>query len=198
MESDQPCDPIAELAAGALRAAEEVAWPLFEAAWGRLERFIRLRLLAGAISRDLLEDCGQNVLARVWLFRTRYRGEGEPEFWGWLRRICDNERRRIQLQNRRRTVPLPDETAAPRDPPLAVHDPAESNVSLSEEMAGLRECLEKLDDAHRLVIEIIYLEPALTERAAAEVLGCSAAHVHVLKTRGLRLLEACLRRKGVS
>jgi DNA-directed RNA polymerase specialized sigma24 family protein len=47
------------------------------------------------------------------------------------------------------------------------------------------------------VIELAYFDPALPERSIAELLDCSPSNVHKLKTEGLRLLRACLTRKGI-
>jgi RNA polymerase sigma factor (sigma-70 family) len=196
--ADDPQSAARALAEGTLRGVESEAWQHFVVAWPLIERFIRARLVAKRLSHRLLEDCGQNVFTRVWVFRKTYRGASEAEFWAWLRSICDNERRRTQSRERR--TPTPGERGAgTAGGPPALADPAElppAQVASREAFAVLRECLERLDAKHRKVIELVYFRPQLSERAAAEVLGWSASNVHKVKTEALRRLLRCLRRKG--
>ena len=167
--------------------------------WLTLERFVRTRLIGGGLQKRLLSDCGQEVFARVWRFRKGYRGTTEGEFWRWVRQICDNERRRIlgreaaraggptrmaDLQGRGEAVPAtPDETF--------------KQTTLNEQLSVLHECMRGLDASRRRVIDLAYLESALTERAIAELIGCSSSNAHKIKVEGLRLLAACLARHGI-
>ncbi len=189
-------EALARLAAGGLRAEPSEAWALLEVAWLPLERFVRARLLSRHLSPRSLEDCGQNVFTRVWQFRSSYRGASEPEFWRWLTQICDNERRRIgECEARRAMGPLPpDEETTPRDP---ADSDVVNGMHRREEIAAVRMCLHELDEKRRRVLELVYFEPALPERAIAELLDCSPANVHKLKMEGLRLIQACLGRKGI-
>lgn len=191
--------PIASLAAGLLRGEELEAWALFEAAWPILERFVRVRLVTGGLHKNLLADCGQEVFTRVWRFRTSYHGTTEGEFWSWLSRICDNERRRILgLKAGRATISLAEDCSEdPSRSSMTMLDEAVDAAVLNEELAGLRECLRGLDGRHRRVIELAYFDPILPERPIAELLDCSPSNVHKLKVESLRLLEACLARKGI-
>jgi RNA polymerase sigma factor (sigma-70 family) len=194
-----PTSSIASLAAGTLRGSERSAWKLFEAAWPMLERFVHVRLITRGLPEKLLADCGQEVFTRVWRFRTSYQGATEAEFWRWLRQICDNERRRIlRREAARETGSLsnldPVETGCA---PTRKQDDAISTTLLNEELVGLQECLHELESGRRRVIELAYFDPVLPERSIAELLGCSPSNVHRLKVEGLRLLQACLARKGI-
>lgn len=191
--------PIALLATGELRVEESHAWKLFEASWGVLERFVRVRLITCGLREKLLDDCGQEVFTRVWRFRTSYRGTTEAEFWCWLRQICDNERRRIlSREAARATGPLPElEQEDAGRARMASSENAFNTSVLNENLAGLRACLQHLETRHRQVIELAYFDPMLPERSIAELLGCSASNVHKLKVEGLRFLQACLVRKGL-
>ena len=187
-----------ELAEGALRGPAEAAWRTVERAWGPLERFVRARLLARGLPLGALSDCGQHIFTRVWTHRRQYRGGTEGEFWSWMRRICDNERLRwLEREARRRerfeSLVEPDQQTAPAgraaDPPLALLN--------EERTAALQDCLLRLNERQREVLELTYFDPELPERAIAELLDCSRAYVHKLKAAGLRNLRACLERKGV-
>lgn len=190
---------IVELATGRLRGEDSEAWELLGSAWATLERFVRVRLTGAGMPKQFLEDCGQNVFTRVWQFRKTYRGQTEGEFWRWVRQICDNERRRIMSREAKRTSqPLVPEDWAESGPgALTSPDDTAQTVLLDEEISALRDCLRHLDRTHRHVIRLAYFAPALTERAIAELLDCSPANVHKLKAAGLKLLQACLSRKGI-
>lgn len=194
-----PTASIASLASGELRGEEGAAWGQFEAAWPALERFVRVRLITAGLSGRLLEDCGQEVFRRVWTYRTGYQGTTEAEFWRWLRQICDNERRRILgREAARAAASLGD--GRPEDAsriPLTSPGDTVDTTMLNEELAGLRECLRDLESQRRQVIELAYFDPVLPERSIAELLGCSPSNVHKLKVEGLRLLQACLARRGI-
>ncbi|MCH8807735.1 MAG: sigma-70 family RNA polymerase sigma factor [Planctomycetes bacterium] len=194
-----PCSSISSSAVGMLCAEGPEVWELFESAWVAIERFVRVRLIMGGLRERFLEDCGQEVIARVWRFRTSYRGTSEAEFWRWLRKICDNERRRILGREATRAAALkregnPDDVECD----LPGGDETTAAAELNEELTALEECLRKLDDLCRRVIELAYFDPVLTERSIAELLDCSPSKVHTLKAEGLRLLQACLAHKGMS
>jgi RNA polymerase sigma factor (sigma-70 family) len=191
--------PIESLARGELRAEQNAAWKLFEAAWPTLERFVRVRLMVAGLPENLVADCGQEVFTRVWKFRTSYQGTTEAEFWRWLQQICDNERRRCLGRRAGRMVgSLADgDSEEGRHREATNPDRAAGTLALREELAALRDCLEELDSNRRQVIDLAYFDPALSERAIAAVLGCSPSNVHKLKMEGLRQLQACLARKGI-
>lgn len=199
MRDAAPDNPVQSLAAGALRAADDEAWTLIRVAWPTLERFVRVRLIYGGLQAEYWEDCGQEVFTRVWRFRKSYHGTSEPEFWRWMRQICDNERRRLlRREAPRRTEALPAAPDGDCDDRIQTEASEMVNAAaLSEELLALRDCLRDLDTRWRSVIELIYFEPGLSERAIAEIFDCSPSNVHRLKIEGLRHQAACLGRKGI-
>lgn len=196
-ESQDPPSSIGALAEGKLRGDDAEAWRLFGDVWLTLERFVRMSLLSRGLPKRFLSDCGQEVFARVWRFRKGYRGVSEGEFWRWIRQICDNERRRIMgREAARASVPLDGDNregcgGAPANP-----DETFERATLNEQLSVLHECMRGLDASRRRVIDLAYLESALTERAIAELIGCSSSSAHKLKVEGLRLLADCLARHG--
>jgi len=69
----------------------------------------------------------------------------------------------------------------------------------SDEAASVRDCLQKLwrhqpRAAEQLKALILKYFDELDDAAIAEQLGTTVANVHVLRSRGLKKLEACLRR----
>jgi RNA polymerase sigma factor (sigma-70 family) len=199
---ESPQDPnwaVVALAEGALRGPEPEARVCVTAAAAMLERFVRVRLINGRPPAQFLEDCGQNVLSRVWQFRKTYRGRSEGEFWRWLGQICDHERFRLWSRESRkpRPLPTPGEWAQcdPKGP--AAPDRTADAAALNEELGALRDCLKRLDASRRRVIELAYFAPVLPERAIAELLACSHANVHKLKAEALCVLRACLAKKGI-
>ena len=154
--------------------------------------------LRSAQKNILVGLCARSLRAGLEV-RKGYRGTTEGEFWRWIRQICDNERRRILgREAARASVPLcgadPEERggAAPATP-----DQTFEQATLNEQLCVLHECMRGLDAIRRRVIDLAYLESALTERAIAELIGCSSSNVHKLKLEGLRLLAACLARHGI-
>lgn len=197
--SDPPRTAVESLACGALRGPRDEAWRLFRVAWPLMERFVKARLVREKIAWNLLEDCGQNVFTRVWRYRCGYRGETEGQLWKWIRTIADNERKRMQGREAARPAHvslLGDGEDIARNPAAADDDSLRKTID-AEQAAALRDCLSQLDEKHRSVIELAYFPPALSERAAAEVLGWSASNIHKIKTDAQRKLLRCLRSKGI-
>lgn len=197
-ESPDPNWAVVALAGGALRGPEPAARACLTAAAVTLERFVRVRLISGRLRPQFLEDCGQNVLSRVWQFRKTYRGRSESEFWRWLGQICDHERVRLWGRESRQPGPLPTpDDVARRDPEGPASGGVADVAALDEELVALRDCLGGLNAVRRRVIELTYFRPVLSERAIAELLDCSHANVHKLKAEALRALRACLAKKGI-
>lgn len=195
--SQRPPNPIADLAAGALGGPDCVAWPAFERAWMSLERFVAIRLRRSGWPPDQIEDCGQNVFSRVWQYRRTFRGETEGQFWSWVLTICDNEVRRMAERGRGRPSMFPSSPELSSEGSEGREPNPDATAALEEELRRLRTCLSRLDEKQRMVIELTYFEPALTERAAAALLAISPSYVHKIKAKSLALLEDCLRQKGV-
>lgn len=193
-----PQASVLALAAGRLRAEPQSSWELFQAAWPLLQRYVVLRLAGGGLSGDRLGDCAQNAFVRIWAHRRSYRGSSEGEFWKWITRICDNERFRFTRRSARHDLAADGMPAAAPNPGLAGSiAPDVDTVELDDACLALRACLAGLAPLEAEVVQIIYFEPALSERAAAQLLDLSPATVHKLKVQALASLAACLRSKGI-
>jgi len=205
-----PQTVIESLASGGLGGHPHAVWNLIEASWPMLQRFVLRRLCHGGIRRNMLEDCGQIIMERVWRFRKTYKGSSEGEFWNWLKRICDNERIRLEMKEEKQPVRQADLSGASSaggtkdsenetlERIVTTHvDPIIDDVEMQESLSALRECLDGLEERHLKVIELLFFRAELTERAAAEVMDCSAAYVHKLKVQGIEDLRQCLESKGI-
>lgn len=185
---------VERLAHGGLRGDADTAWRLMQSAWTLLERFVLGRLSITRAPPLWRSDCGQNVFVRIWMFRHGYRGASEAEFWTWIRRICDNERRRIQSRQRMERLAFPSWSAdgPSSSPPLSSADPLE-DAAMGEALRRLKDCLILLPDRHQRIIAWTYFPPELSERAIAVLLGVSPSRVHKLKTDALGQLRECMR-----
>jgi len=197
------------LAAGGLHDRPREVWELIERAWPTLQRFVLQRLLYGGIRKSLVEDCGQMVMERVWNYRLTYKGTTEGAFWAWLRRICDHERLRMQVRDRKHPIAqtdldggLPSEKPTPPamtgsgEPPTGRFDPTVESAAMQETLNALKECLGELDTKQRLVIDLLFFRAELPERAVAQIMDCSPAYVHKLKRQAVEVIRRCLKNKG--
>lgn len=191
-----------ELAGGGLSGGERHAWELLERAWpevlGRIEVFLRSRRLAA----DLMEDCGQAVLVRVWRFRTGYRGSSTAELSAWMHRIASNEAARAQRTTSRELALSSASAVAVAPDPLEelpdTRPTPQDLVQSGDELTALEQCLEGLDERMRGVVELLFASEPISEREAAEVLGVSKSYVNVLRQKALAALARCLGKKGIS
>lgn len=208
--SEEPHEAVKLLAEGGLRDRPARAWSLVDSAWSALQRFVLHRLLHKDLPRYLIEDCGQTVLERVWKYRQTYRGRTEGELWSWVRRICDNERKRLCGKERKQPISetaLLDRSNRSGEGSLeqeqqaaaasATHRAATRTAEEKEVRSALKQCLSELKGKHGVVISLLYAGAALTERGVAEILTCSPSFVHKLKKQALELLRKCLEKKGV-
>lgn len=216
MESSQsPETSLATLAEGALRGSAREAWQLFESAWPMIRDNLAKFVAVLGVPKKNREDCGQNALWRLWDHRDEYRGTTCGELLGWIFRIT--EREFLQICRRERNAPavVSDlepayETDARRaetrslavpqggSGSAAAEDPTGQAVEIADTLSALDTCLGQLEPKHRRVVDLLYLLPELTERAAAEATGLSKAYVHSLKKQALGLLARCLESKGVT
>jgi len=202
-----PNRSIERLARGEIADDPDVAFRLMDQAWPVLTRFVQQRLLHRKIPREWVKDCGQNVFRRVWKYRKSYRGTTESEWWAWVRMITDNELRRLMAAESRHPIPQSDlesRTGSPEEPDFREErpdarpgDPTVDSVFDRETRTEVRACLGKLAPTHRKVVDLIYLRGELSERAVAEVLGCSPSYVHKLKAQAIERLRRCMERKGI-
>lgn len=208
--SHEPHQAVTALAEGALGNDPEAAWSLIEAAWPLLIRFVLYRLRHQGLPNYLLEDGAQAVMERVWKYRRSYRGHREASFWAWLRRICDNERKRAWAREKKQpvsesTLQGGTETSAHHgleQAPLAwgaesARPDKDADLEEQEVVRALIDCLSRLNNQQGRIIALMYLKTELTERAAAEVLNRSPSYIHKLKMQALEALRMCLESKGI-
>jgi RNA polymerase sigma factor (sigma-70 family) len=208
-KSPKAQEAVASLARGALRAPPNQAWSQVDAAWPVLLRFVLSRLGRQGFPRFLWEDCVQAVMERVWKYRATYHGDGEASFWAWMYRICDNEARRMWAREKKQ--PLSESSllacnesggncGAELNPFTWFQESDQSdeatNCENSELWEALKHCLAELGEIQALVIDLLYIGTEMTERAAAEVVGCSRPYVHKVKKQALHQLLKCLEGKG--
>jgi RNA polymerase sigma factor (sigma-70 family) len=203
-------ESIKKLAQGRLREGPMEAWKLFESAWRLLQRFVLHRFVHRGFPKYLMEDCGQIVMERVWKYRKTYKGSSEGAFWAWLRSICDNEQKRFLEKEARHPANLTEVQArSGADEGEAVHQFLSNSIDAGkgdttvgtildmETRRALKDCLSTLSEKQGRAIELMYGPPGLTERAVAELMGCSPSYVHKLKEQAIELLRRCLETKDV-
>src|SRR5688572_15650787 len=149
-------DAFATLASGGLRELPLEAIDLVETAWPELERWVAVFLRAVGAGPEIREDCGQEVLLRVWRTRASYRGGSRGELLAWLYRICQREHHR--LLERRGRGPRPHTEHEPEvddDPDEArgasIVDPTVETAEKRESLRALSECIRELHPDSRRV-----------------------------------------------
>lgn len=195
-------DAFEALARGGLRARPLEAWALVERAWPELERRLAVLLRALAVAHEFREDCGQEVLLRVWRGRDGYRGGSRGELLAWLARICEREHARLLEARARRPRSETDEHHDDDETTLGeraalIDDPTAQAAEHTEALRELAACIAGLGADERRVVELLYSADAPSEREVALVIEVSKSQVNVLRQRALERLAECLRRKGV-
>ncbi|MDH4224123.1 MAG: sigma-70 family RNA polymerase sigma factor [Deltaproteobacteria bacterium] len=122
-------------------------------------------------NNTLVEDIVQEVFLLVYRYLPRFRGQSS--FKTWVYRIAVNEALR-QMKRSRRWVTLPQEEmeALPLPPTLVgVKDgpTPERMVIEGEQKKMVRECMDQLPSAHRVILTLYYLEE-LPVHEIAEIL----------------------------
>lgn len=181
---------------GGLRGSEADFLALLDAAWPQLERFAKYRVGPACVQMYNTKDCVQEFFLRVRRHRKSYRGRTEGEFWGWLGKVCDSARRDFGRRERRQPRSFADS-----EPFVQAEAPEHENpvtaTEQSEAFRTLEYCLGQLDDEERMIVKWRYFNPRLSQRATAEIVGCSPAQVSNLERRALISLLQCLRAKGI-
>jgi RNA polymerase sigma-70 factor (ECF subfamily) len=143
--------------------------------------YSRSRLGAEADARELTQD----TLVEAYLSLDRY--EVGTHFAGWLRSIARNLiRHHYRALSRRRSASLLEACLEIEDPAPPAEVPSQT----------LRQCLEKLDEASRLLIEGFYRKSQSIADLAAG-LGKGIPWVKVNLHRIRYRLRDCLARSGV-
>jgi RNA polymerase sigma factor (sigma-70 family) len=197
--TENPSPAIERLACGGLSGRREEFWAHFNLAWPILERFAKFRVSRRGLEENLVRDCVQNAFERVCRYRAGYRGTTEGEFWAWFGKVCDNSLRTALRKERRHPRNFSDlnqfEEVAFVTPSMKMNPGV--TVENRDAFQALELCLQEIDELGRTVICLRYWPPQLSQRAAAELLGCSPAQVFKLEHRSLKLLLSCLTAKGV-
>lgn len=139
------------------------------------------RYAAARVGPHEAEDVTAEVFCRAWTVLPRYEQRGRP-FAAWLVRIARN----LLISRARRTWPvLYDDTVR------ATSGDGSFEEHLVTTLMGeaLREALEHLDDRHREVLRLRYLD-GLSAVEAGQRLGLGDEAVRALTYRALRSLRA--------
>jgi len=147
----------------------------------------RLRALV-ALSipgRDDVHDIVQEAFIDAWRGLPRF--DAQREFGPWLRTVCRNRVARFlrdRLPRRRRELALVDAAL--------LASPSEPDDAVSEQRLGaLRHCLESLDEAHRRLLAMRYLDQ-LAVQDIATALGKSPNGVSMMLIRLKAVLMRCV------
>jgi RNA polymerase sigma-70 factor (ECF subfamily) len=154
----------------------------------------RLRALVSLsiAGRDDVHDIVQEAFIDAWRGLPRF--DAGREFGPWLRTVCRNRVARFlrdRLPQRRRELALVD--AALIASPSACDD-----AGAEQRLIALRHCLENLDQAHRQLLAMRYLE-AVAVQDIATALGKSPNGVSMMLIRLKGALMRCVAgRAGIS
>lgn len=160
-----------------------------------LTHFLRaeadLRAFVGSLIRDpgLREDVFQDVAVTLWENFERYDPK-RGQFGAWARGVTANK----ILQSHRKTGRLP-----VAFPPETIEKIAEA-YDAEDELAGgaraeaLRECMRRLPEKSRQLIELRYDE-CLSGKQLAKRIGSSIDAIYQTLSRIRRGLEQCIRQR---
>jgi RNA polymerase sigma factor (sigma-70 family) len=166
--------PSAASDAELLRAIGEGSEPAFEELRGRYRHAVE-RACRSTVGGEL-EDCAQEVFARIWRKAELYdRARGSAPAW-----LLTVARRTALNFRRRREVPLPEEV---------VDDAAVEAPDVDR--FWVEAALERLPERERVVIELAYFHD-LTQNAIASRLGVPLGSVKSWTRRGLHRLATLL------
>jgi RNA polymerase sigma-70 factor, ECF subfamily len=138
--------------------------------------------------RDVADEILQEVYVQVWERAGQYdASKASPVTW--MATMARN--RALDEIRRKRPTPVGDarelvEGVSEEDDPL-------QQLEQSEQLARLRQCLERLDDERRQVVLLAYRE-GMSREALAERFACPAGTVKSWLRRSLLQLRDCLER----
>lgn len=149
-----------------------------------------LRAFVGSLIADaaLREDVFQDVAVTLWEQFAKYDKARAP-FGAWARGVAANK----VLQTRRRWGRLP-VAFPPETIEKIVEAYGATEDSGGERAEALRECVRRLPDKSRQIIELRY-EDCLSGRQLARKLGRSVDAVYQTLSRIRRGLEDCIRQR---
>lgn len=153
---------------------------LLERHLDHVQAYVRRNMGADLARKEAAEDLVQSICREALQSRERFRYEGEAAFRRWLLQIALHkliDRRRFYASDRRgdplRVADLPSQWDVHELAKLArsLGSPS-GEAMLREDLARLAQALERLSEADRTVIRLIYIDGRM-HAEAAERMGCS-------------------------
>lgn len=174
-ETDSAQDLLARIAQGETAALER----FYDQYHARVYAFALSRLGNAADAADILNE----VMLEVWRHANRFEGRSRPLTW-----VLGIAHHKVIDQLRRRKDPHVDvdEVDIPDDVPTA----ADALVGL-EDAERVRQCVEKLSAAHRLVVHLAFYDD-LSYPEIAALAGCPVGTVKTRMFHARQLLKRCL------
>lgn len=175
----EPVDA-AELLERIAEGDEAALSQFYQSYHARVYAFVRRRLNDPAEAAEVLNE----VMLEVWRKASRFEGRSQPLTWVLgiaHHKALDALRRRGRRQTEELDETLPDDDAAPAAELLAAAQNAEV----------VRRCIEKLSDAHRLMVHLAFFED-MPYPDIARVAECPVGTVKTRVFHAKRLLKECL------
>lgn len=151
----------------------------------RIYRFV----LHLARNETLAEDVVSETFMKVWRKASSF--EGNSRVSTWLLTIARNEA--ISVLRRKTEAPLDEKAAAEQEDES---DTQEVVTAKKDKSAIMRACIDKLSDAHREIIDLVYYQ----DRSVAEIAHILDIPENTVKTRmfhARKQLSEHFRRAGI-
>jgi RNA polymerase sigma-70 factor (ECF subfamily) len=136
-------------------------------------------------NREEAEDVVQDTLVKAW--KTRWRVRDPEKFPAWLSTIARHRAR--DVARRRRSVPLPSETAELADPGF---EAAARNLRENELNEQVRAALSTLPELHRAALTLRYFE-TMDYASIERTLGLSNGALRGILGRAMATMRQRLR-----
>lgn len=174
--STEAVELLAQIAEG-----DEMALSRFYQAYhARVYAFVLRRLNDPAEAAEVLNE----VMLEVWRKANRFEGRSQPLTWVLgiaHHKALDALRRRGRHQAEELDEALPDDDSAP----------AAELLTAAQDAEMVRRCLEKLSDAHRMMVHLAFFED-LPYPDIARIADCPVGTVKTRVFHAKRLLKDCL------
>ncbi len=164
MTGDRDEDLITRVAAGDSLALRT----LYGRHSARVFRFILRMVKAEAVAEELTNE----VFMQVWRYAGGYKGQSEVTTW--LLSIARNKA--ISVLRKRSELELADGVAE------AIEDDADTpdvELAKQDKAALMRRCIDRLSDAHREIVDLVYYQ----EKSVAEAAAILEIPENTVKTR---------------
>jgi RNA polymerase sigma-70 factor (ECF subfamily) len=139
-------------------------------------------------------DLTQETFVRLYMSRKNYKPSAA--FPTYLFHIAANlARTQVRWRKRHPTVPMEDETGAPRHEPVERHPSPDESADLHEQAALVHRTIAALPDDQREALLLFTVE-GMSQTEVAAVLGCSAKAVEVRVYRARQSIREALARAG--